>query len=143
MVRFSDDAEKVTSAQTGEYLFKIYEVNEKTSQAGNDYWQVKFETKEGVKVCDNFMFFGKAASKTLSLLTALGLADGENFPTEELITDDILGKYLYVDTIPDKDENGKETGYLKCPWSSNGYRAYEGKAKAKPKKEEVEEELPF
>ena len=143
MVRFSDDAEKVTLAQPGEYLFKIYEVNEKTSQAGNDYWQVKFESKEGVKVCDKFMFFGKAASKTLSLLTALGLADGENFPTEELIPDDILGKFVYINTIPDKDENGQETGFLKCPWRINGYRAYEGKAKAKPKKEEVEEELPF
>ena len=140
MVRFSDDAEKVTSAQPGEYLFKIYEVNEKTSQAGNDYWQVKFETKEGVKVCDNFMFFGKAASKTLSLLTALGLADGENFPTKELTPDDILGKFVYIDTVKDKDSE-----FLKCPWSSNGYRAYEGKAKAKPKKEEVEEvdQLPF
>ena len=103
MVRFSDDAEKVTSAQPGEYLFKIYEVNEKTSQAGNDYWQVKFETKEGVKVCDNFMFFGKAASKTLSLLTALGLADGENFPTEEemdalLTSDNIEKTYRFIGT---------------------------------------------
>ena len=66
MVRFSDDAEKVTLAQPGEYLFKIYEVKEKTSQSGNDYWQVKFETKERVRVCDNFMFCGKSASKTLS-----------------------------------------------------------------------------
>ena len=140
MVRFSDDAERMTSAEPGKYLFKIYEVNEKTRQAGNDYWQVKFETKEGVKVCDNFMFFGKAASKTLSLLTALGLADGENFPTEELSTDDILGKYLYIDTIPDKDENGKETGYLKCPWSSNGYKAYKGKAK---KEVVIEEKAPW
>ena len=80
----------------------------------------------------NFMFFGKAASKTLSLLTALGLADGENFPTEELTTDDILGKFVYIDTIKDKDSE-----FLKCPWSSNGYRAYEGK---KAKKEVVIEE---
>lgn len=135
MVRFSDDAEKVTSAQPGKYLFKIYEVNEKTSQAGNDYWQVKFESKEGVKVCDNFMFFGKAAGKTLSLLTALGLADGENFPTEEIHREDVLGGYLYIDVVKDKDSE-----FLKCPWSSSGYEKYEGKAKAKPKKE-VEEEL--
>lgn len=140
MVRFSNDAEKLTSAEPGKYLFKIYEVNEKTSQAGNDYWQVKFETKEGLKVCDNFMFFGKAASKTLSLLTALGLADGENFPTEELSTDDILGKFVWIDTVKDKDSE-----FLKCPWSSNGYRKYDSKAKPKPKKEEVEEidSLPF
>ncbi len=142
MVKFADDAEKVTSAQPGEYLFKIYEVNEKRSQAGNDYWQVKFESKEGVKVCDNFMFFGKAASKTLSLLTALGLADGENFPKKELSTDDILGKLLYIDTIKDK-----ESEFLKCPWSSSGYRPYEGKSKVKKKpldeEIDVENELPF
>ena len=56
-------------------------------------------------------------------MTALGLADGENFPTEELTTDDILGKFVYIDTVKDKDSE-----FLKCPWSFNGYRAYEGKA---------------
>lgn len=136
MVRFSDDAEKLTSAEPGKYLFKIYEVNEKTSQAGNDYWQVKFETKEGLKVCDNFMFFGKVASKTLSLLTALGLADGENFPTGELSTDDILGKFVWIDTVKDK---GSE--FLKCPWSSNGYEPYDSKQATK--KVVVEEKAPW
>ena len=137
MVRFSDDAEKVTSAQPGEYLFKIYEINEKTSQAGNDYWQVKVESKDGVKVCDNLMFHGKAAGKTLAFLTALGLADGENFPTEEINREDVLGRYLYINVVKDKDSD-----FLKFPWSSNGYRKYDSKAKPKPKKEEVEE-LPF
>ena len=139
MVRFSDDAEKASEMKAGEYLFKIYEVNEKTSQAGNDYWQVKFESKEGVKVCDNFMFGGKAAGKTLSLLTALGLADGENFPKDELTPDDILGQFIYVNTVKDKDSE-----FLKCPWSASGYRKFEGKAKAKPvKKVEETEESPF
>ena len=50
---------------------------------------------------------------------------------------EILGKFIYIDTVKDKDSE-----FLKCPWSSNGYRAYEGKAK--PKKEEMEEDtLPF
>lgn len=140
MVRFSDDAEKVTSAQAGEYLFKVYEINEKTSQAGNDYWQAKVESKDGVKVCDNLMFHGKAAGKTLAFLTALGLADGENFPTEEIHREDVLGGYLYIDVVKDKDSD-----FLRFPWSSNGYRAYEGKVKEKPKKKEVEEleSLPF
>ena len=35
----------------------------------------------------------------------------------------------------------QDSEFLKCPWSSNGYRAYEGKVKAKPKKEEVAEDL--
>lgn len=142
MVRFAQDAEKVTSAKPGKYLFKIYEAKEKISQADNEYWQVKFESKEGVKVCDNFMFNGKAASKTLALLTALDLANGEEFPTEELSTDDILGRYLYVDTIKDKDSD-----FLKCPWSNSGYEAYtKAKTKTKPKKEVIEEDedlLPF
>lgn len=139
MVRFSKDAEKVTSAQPGKYLFKIYEVNEKTSQAGNDYFQVKFESKEGVKVCDNFMFHGKAASKTLALLTALDLADGENFPDNDITPDDILGARLYIDVIKDKDSD-----FLKCPWGNSGYEKCT--SSAKPKKKEVAEdgeELPF
>ena len=139
MVRFSADAEKTSEMKAGEYLFKIYEVNEKESQAGNYYWQVKFESKEGVKVCDNFMFGGKAAGKTLSLLTALGLADGENFPQEELMPDDILGKFVYVNTVKDKDSE-----FLKCPFNKSGYRAFESK-KSKPAKkvEEPVEEAPF
>lgn len=141
MVRFSNDAEKTSEMKAGEYLFKIYEVNEKTSQAGNDYWQVKFESKEGVKVCDNFMFGGKAAGKTLSLLTALGLADGENFPKDELTPDDILGQFVHINTVKDKDSE-----FLKCPFGASGYRAFEGKKQtAKPAKKVGEEvtEAPF
>lgn len=138
MVRFSDDAEKSSEMKAGEYLFKIYEVNEKTSLAGNDYWQVKFESKEGVKVCDNFMFGGKAAGKTLSLLTALGLADGENFPKEELTPDDILGQFVYVNTVKDKDSE-----FLKCPWGKSGYRPFEGKKSKPAKRAEEEETAPF
>lgn len=134
MVRFSPDAEKASEMQAGEYLFKIYEAKEKVSQAGNNYWQVKFESKEGVKVCDNFMFGGKAAGKTLSLLTALDLADGENFPTKDLSVDDILGKFIYINTIKDKDSE-----FLKCPWGKSGYRKFEGKSRTK-KAEVVEED---
>ena len=106
MVRFSDDAEKASEMKAGEYLFKIYEVNEKTSQAGNDYWQVKFES---------------------------------NFPKDELTPDDILGQFIYVNTVKDKDSE-----FLKCPWSASGYRKFEGKAKAKPaKKVEETEQDPF
>ena len=119
-MRFSSDAEKSTTAQPGEYLFKIYEVNEKTSQAGNDYWQVKVESKEGIKVCDNLMFNGKAAGKTLAFLTALGLADGENFPTDDIEVDDVLGKMLYINVVKDKDSD-----FLKFPWNNSGYKKYE------------------
>ena len=88
MVRFQQ-VEKVQERVAGEYLFKIYEVNEKTSQAGNEYWQVKFETADGFKVCDNFMFSGKAANKTLGLLYGLGIGDGEaqQYPLRLLVDD--------------------------------------------------------
>ena len=141
MARFGDDAEKVTTAQAGKYLFKIYEVNEKQSQAGNDYWQIKFETKEGLKVCDNFMFNGKAASKTLFLLSALGLADGENFPKNEITPNDILGSFVYITTVKDKDSD-----YLKCPFNRTGYEEYKVKGKKEVKKvveEDDEENIPF
>lgn len=140
MVRFGDDAEKVTCAKAGDYLFRIYEVNEKQSQAGNDYWQIKFETKEGLKVCDNFMFNGKAASKTLFLLTGLGLADGENFPDEDIEKEDILGKFLYINVVKDKDSN-----FLKCPFNSSDYRVYESKKSKPVKKQQVveDEQCPF
>ena len=144
MVRFSEDAEVAEKIEyeKGEYLFKIYEVNEKMSKNNNEYWQVKFESKEGIKMCDNFMFFGKAATKTLGLLTALGIADGENFPDEDFEPDDILGKYLYIDT-----EKEKDSGFLKCPFDVKKYREYKStKATSKPKpvKKDIDEDiLPF
>ena len=109
--------------------------NEKTSQAGNDYWQVKVESKAGVKVCDNLMFCGKAAGTTLAFFTALRLAAGENCPPEEIHSEDVLGGYLYTDVVTDNDSD-----FLKFPWSSNGYRAYEGKAK---KEVVIEEKAPW
>ena len=140
MVRFSDAAEKVISAQAGEYLFKFYEGNEKTSQASNKYWQVKFESKEGIKMCDNFMFFGKAATKPLGLFTGLGLADGVNFPEEDYTPDDILGKFLYIDT-----EKEKDSGYLKCPFDVKKYREYKStKAISKSVKKDIDtSDIPF
>lgn len=141
MPYFGNDAEKVTTAPAGKYLFKIYEVNEKRSQAGNDYWQIKFETKDGVKVCDNFMFNGKAASKTLFLLAALGLSDGENFPKQKFEKEDILGCFLYITTVKDKDSD-----FLKCPFNRTGYEEYNVKGKKEAKKvveEDLSEEIPF
>ena len=143
MVRFSEDAEVAEKIEyeKGEYLFKIYEVNEKTSKNGNDYWQVKFESKEGIKMCDNFMFFGKAATKSLGLFTGLGLADGVHFPEEDYEPDDILGKYLYIDTEKDKD-----SGYLKCPFDVKKYREYKSTktaSKPKPVKKDIDEQIPF
>lgn len=143
MVRFSEDAEVAEKIEykKGEYLFKIYEVNEKTSQAGNEYWQVKFESKEGIKMCDNFMFFGKAATKTLGLFTGLGLADGVNFPEEDYTPDDILGKFLYIDT------EKEDSGYLKCPFDVKKYREYKTSkttSKPKPVKKDIDKnDIPF
>ena len=143
MPYFGDDAEKVTRAPAGKYLFKIYEVEEKVGKiSGNPYWQIKFETKDGVKVCDNFMFNGKAASKTLYLLAALGLSDGENFPKQKFDKEDILGRFLYITTVKDKDSD-----FLKCPFNNTGYEEYKVKEKKEVKKvveEEIdEEEFPF
>lgn len=138
MVRFAKDAEKVemTTFEPAEYLFKIVKVAEKVSQAGNDYWGVWFESQEGCKVYDNFMFGGKGATKTLALLTAIGLADGEEFPEDELETDDILGKKLYIEVVKDKDSD-----YLKCPFNMSKYRP--AKTAKKVKKVEADEEIPF
>ena len=144
MPQFSNDAELVKTGQPGEYLFKIYEINDKTSQAGNDYWQIKFRTKDDLKVCDNFMFNGKAASKTLFLLTALGFADGKNFPKNVPDKEDILGSVLYITVVKDTNSD-----FLKCPFNASGYKEYKSEKKnvkkSEPPKAEVigEDIIPF
>ena len=128
MVKFNS-VEKVQERVAGEYLFKIYEVNEKTSQAGNEYWQVKFETADGFKVCDNFMFSGKAANKTLGLLYGVGIGDGEAWEGLDPQKDDLLGSYVYINVKKQKDGD-----FFECPWGKSGYRQATPQAVA-PKKE--------
>ena len=100
-----NQVEKAVERVAGEYLFKIYEVNEKTSQAGNEYWQTKVETNEGFKICDNLMFSGKAACKTLAFLHAIGIGDGETWEGLEVNKEDILGAYLYMNVKKNKDDD--------------------------------------
>ena len=121
MVRFSEDAEVAEKIE--------YEIVDTT------------DAVKGNKMCDNFMFFGKTATKSLGLFTGLGLADGVNFPEEDYEPDDILGKYLYIDTEKDKD-----SGYLKCPFNVKKYREYKSTktaSKPKPVKKDIDEEIPF
>lgn len=129
MVKFNS-VEKVQERVAGEYLFKIYEVNEKTSAAGNEYWQVKFETADGFKVCDNFMFSGKAANKTLGLLFGIGIGDGETWENLDPTVDDLLGAYVHINVKKQKDGD-----FFECPWGKSGYRAFDGAKKSEPKKE--------
>ena len=128
-MRFNN-VEKQVERTNGEYLFKVYEVNEKTSQAGNEYLQAKVETNEGFKICDNLMFSGKAACKTLAFLHAIGIGDGETWEGLEVNKEDILGTYLYMNVKKNKDDD-----FFSFPWGKSDYRAYEKTAKAEPKKE--------
>ena len=81
----------------GEYLMKIYECEEKTSQSGNQYIMVKFESNEGVKICDSFMLFGTMANKTLQLLKAIGLMqDDQSWQEIDFETEDLLGRTLML-----------------------------------------------
>lgn len=111
--------EETKQHSEGEYLMKIYEVNQKTSQAGNPYFQIKFESQEGLRVCDNFMFHGKAANKTLVLLSALGQYDGNGWENLEINQNNLLGHYLYVDLVKDGD-------FLRPTFA--GFRNYENKS---------------
>jgi hypothetical protein len=119
MVKFGRDCEVIKRLTKGWHVFKVYEVNEKTSKAGNLYWEVKVTAEEGGNVCDILMFSGKGASKTLAFFTALGLADGVNFPKKDFKPNDILGKRLQICVVMGDDD------FLKFPFSSNGYKAIE------------------
>jgi hypothetical protein len=144
MPRFSNVEE--FKCTPGEYLMKIYEAEEKTSQSGNQYIMVKFESNEGVKICDSFMLFGSMANKTLQLLKAVGLMqDGQKWEEIDFETDDLLGQYLYIDAIKDKDN----PQFLKTKF--DGFRPYEknstpaaSPASVKPKQDLIgDEEVPF
>lgn len=131
-------------ATPGEYLMKIYSCEEKTSQSGNDYFLIKFESAEEIKICDSFMFTGKMANKTLQLFKAIGLIE-EGQTWEEIgdiDADDLLGRYLYVDAVKDKEN----PMFLKTKFE--GFRKYEKSTTTPDNKQNNseligEDEIPF
>ena len=147
MVRFSDVKESTGSNKLGigKHLVKITESRNTTKNGelmtddnGVEVWSVTFENQDGAKHYEYFKFSGGIANKTGYLFRAIGLLGEDEKISEcnkEFEPDDILGKCLYIDIeANEKAKNGKQIKF-------DGFEKYEGKAK--PKKEEVEEDLEF
>lgn len=141
MPRFNNVEE--IKAVPGEHLMKIYECEERISQKGNAFLLIKFESNDGVKICDSFMLSGTMANKTLQLLKAIGLMqDGQSWEEiGDFETEDLLGRHLYIDAVQDKDN----PQYLKTKF--DGFRPYEKNSATPAVKAEQdligEEEIPF
>ena len=145
MVRFSDVKESTGSNKLdiGKHLVKITESRNTTKNGelmtddnGVEVWSVTFENQDGAKHYEYFKFSDWIANKTGYLFRAIGLLGEDEKIKEcnkEFEPDDILGKCLYIDIeANEKAKNGKQIKF-------DGFEKYEGKAK--PKKEEVEEDL--
>ena len=150
MVRFLDVKESAGSNRLdiGKHSVQITESRNTTKNGelmtddnGVEVWSVTFESQDGAKHYEYFRFSGGIANKTGYLFRAIGLLGEDEKISEckkEFVPDDILGKYLYIDIeANEKAKNGKSIKF-------DGFEKYEGKAKAKPKKEEEDvSELPF
>ena len=150
MVKFCDVTDEVKKVElgVGRHLVKIVKSTNKTQDGdlmydydGNETWGVNFENNEGY-YREFFTFNGVKAHKTGNMFRAVGLlAEDEKLSEckKDFQPEEIENKYLWI-TIEatDKVKKGKWITF-------DGFEKYVGKPKAKPKKEEVEEdlELPF
>lgn len=149
MVKFCDVTDEVKKVElgVGRHLVKTVKSTNKTQEGevmydydGNETWGVNFENNEGY-YREFFTFSGVKAHKTGNFFRAIGiLAEDEKLSEckRDFQPEEVEDKYLWI-TIEatDKVKKGKWITF-------DGFEKYEGKTKAKPKKEEVEEDtLPF
>ena len=139
--KISDEEVVYELLPEGKHVLKVEKVEEKTSNKGNNFWAITFVDKDGTRVFDNIFFTDKTLNRVKKMFKCLGLdVDG----TIDYQPDDLVGCYINAEIlIKDYVYNGvaKQKNTIDL-WYSEPYSA---KAKAKPKKEEVEEdlELPF
>ena len=89
----------------GQHVVKLTEIEDTTSQAGNDMLNATFQvvkgTSTGAKLYDNFVLTEKALWKLQSFLVAIGMkADGKIV----LDLDKLIGKTCIVDVIHEEYE---------------------------------------
>lgn len=150
MVKFCDVTDEVKKVELGigRHLVKTTKTKNKNQNGeimlnydGYETWSINFENEEGY-YNEFFDFKGIKAHKTGNLFRAIGiLAEDEKLSEckRDFQPEEVDDKYLWI-TIEatDKVKKGKWITF-------DGFEKYEGKPKAKPKKEEVEEleSLPF
>ena len=152
MVKFCDVVESTGSERLdfGRHLVKISDIKDQTKDGdellddnGVTMWNITFENNDG-KHYEYFRFSGKMANKTGYLLRAIGLLEEDEKITEcdkDFKKDDVIDKYLYIEIVENKNATSDK---YKKQIKFDGFEKYEGKAKTKPKNEEVEEDLlPF
>lgn len=110
------------SYDPGKYNVRIIKVEEKTSQAGNDYIRITYETigENVFKINANyFPDSEKALSILLNVLSAVGLYDKNNPSELNFDNNDLLGRKLELELVlGEAQDNGKQ--YLEVkPWSAN------------------------
>jgi hypothetical protein len=85
------DAPKRIILKPGEHNFEVVDANEKKSEAGNDYIELKLRVgEEQASVYDNLVFTDAAMWKVSQFLYATGLAKSEG-ESINLVEEDCLG----------------------------------------------------
>ncbi len=106
-----DDVQDFTPIPAGKYLCKLVEIEEATTQYGDEMWKMRFQVVEGKHtgryVFDNLVF-SEAALKRVKLVCArLGLnVAGELDLTPELLKNRTC--FLTVQTEEYEDDEGKQ-----------------------------------
>jgi len=137
-----DDLDDFTPLPDDDYLCKLAEIEEATTQSGDDLWKLRFEVVEGEYagryIFDNLVFSAKALKRAKLICSRLGIdVSGEVDLTPELLLNKVC--ILTVTTEEYEDSEGKTKKRNVVPFA--GYERAEGREAEDS--DDSEEALPF
>jgi len=143
-----DDVQDFTPLPDGKYLCRLAEIEEASTQYGDEMWKLKFVVAKGPYqgryIFDNLVFSEAAMKRVKLICSRLGLdVSGEIELTPSMLEGKVC--YLTVETEDYEDQEGKTksrnvvpfAGYERGDWTRVGDPIEE------PKADTAESDLPF
>lgn len=139
-----DEVDDFSPLPDGDYLCKLAEIEEATTQHGDDLWKLRFQVLEGEHarrlIFDNMVFSAAALKRVKLICSRLGLdVSGEVELTPEMLLNKSC--ILTVTTEAYEDSEGKTKKRNVVPFA--GYERADSGAAEAPVSQEDESEMPF
>ena len=139
-----DDIDDFTPLPDDDYLCKLAEIEEASTQGGDELWKLRFEVIEGEYagrfIFDNMVFSEKALKRAKLICSRLGLnVSGEIDLTPEMLLNKVC--ILKVTTEEYEDSEGKTKKRNVVPFA--GYERAERECSEVTEDSDSESDLPF
>ena len=139
-----EDAHDFTPLPDGKYLCKVSEIEESSTQNGDEMWKLRFEVLEdeyaGRLIFDNLVFSEAAMKRVKLICSRLGIdTSGETELTPETLKD----RKCYISVITEEYEDNEGNPKKRNVVPFAGYERIKGDSEPEKPGESSEEKLPF